>query len=422
MKKIVIILIALMAFEPLIGKQAVSYTDSNARLNLWYGSVRSSKTITSIFRWLNYINDEAPEGDLLMTGKTLTTLKRNILTPMSEITGEDYTLGGKEIKILGRKVQIEGANDERSEGKVRGMTVAGHYGDEITLWPESYFKMGLSRMSVAGSKFFGTTNPDGPYHWLKTDYLDREDELDLKSFHFQLEDNPYIDPGFVASLKTEYTGLWYKRFIDGLWVKAEGAIYDMFQDDPGQAHSHTISKKDVDYSNIIRYWVGVDYGTTNPTVFLLLGQHKDGTIYVLKEYRWDSKKQGRQKTDSQYAKDFKEWIGKVRYQNIYIDPSAVSFGLALRSEGVMKVAKADNTVLDGIRNVSTLLSNGLLKIVKEECPGLIKEMSSYVWDEKAAERGEDKPMKVDDHGPDALRYAVRMIFSRYCKPYVRKAA
>src|SRR5699024_8153752 len=119
---------------------------------------------------------------------------------------------------------------------------------------------------------------------------------------------------------------------------------------------------------------------------------------------------------------FKEWIGKIRYQNIYIDPSAVSFGLALRSAGVPKVAKADNTVLDGIRNVSTLLSNGLLKIVKEEGPGLIQEMASYVWDEKAAERGEDKPMKVDDHGPDGLRYCIRMIFSRYYKPYVRQAA
>lgn len=411
-----------MGFQPLSDKQVESYLLSNARQNIWEGSVRSGKTVASILRFVNWVNFQAPEGDILVTAKTLTTLKRNVLEPMGDYTFETYTTGSKEIEMLGRRIYLEGANDERAEGKIRGMTLAGVYCDEMTLMPQSFYKMLISRMSVEGAKLFGTTNPDGPYHWLKTDVLDREDELDVKRFHFRLEDNPYIAQSFIDNLKKEYTGLWRKRFIDGLWVKAEGAIYDMFEDEPGKAHSHTILKKDVDYSNIIRYWVGVDYGTTNPTVFLLLGQHKDGTIYVLKEYRWDSKKQGRQKTDSQYAKDFKEWIGKVRYQNIYIDPSAVSFGLALRSAGVPKVAKADNTVLDGIRNVSTLLSNGLLKIVKEECPGLIKEMSSYVWDEKAAERGEDKPMKVDDHGPDALRYAVRMIFSRYCKPYVRQAA
>ena len=417
------LLIILMNILPPSGKQLASIIESDARLNIWHGSVRSGKTVASIIRWLDYVRD-APPGDLLMTGKTLTTLKRNIIMPMSEFMGVDYSEGmsTKQIEVLGRRVYVEGANDERSMGKIQGMTLAGHYGDELTLWPESYWKMALSRISVEGAKFFGTTNPEGPYHYLKTDYIDRQEELDLKTFHLSIEDNPHLGKSYVESLQKEYTGLWYKRYISGLWVKAEGAIYDMFQDEPGKAHSHTVSKKDVDYSNIIRYWVGVDYGTTNPTVFLLLGQHKDGTIYVLKEYRWDSKKQGRQKTDSQYAKDFKEWIGKVRYQNIYIDPSAVSFGLALRNEGVMKVAKADNTVLDGIRNVSTLLSNGLLKIVKEECPGLIQEMSSYVWDEKAAERGEDKPTKVDDHGPDSLRYCIRMIFSRYCKPYVRQAA
>lgn len=417
------LLIILMSILPPSGKQLASIVESDARLNLWHGSVRSGKTVASVIRWLDYVR-QAPPGDLLMTGKTQTTLKRNVLLPMSELMGCDYTegLSTKQISILGRRVYVEGANDERSMGKIQGMTLAGHYGDEITLWPESYWKMSLSRISVEGAKFFGTMNPEGPYHYIKQDYIDRQDELDIKTFHLTISDNPHLSPAYVESLKKEYTGLWRRRYIDGLWVKAEGAIYDMFEDNPGQSGSHTVSKDNVDYSNIIRYWVGVDYGTVNPTVFLLLGQHKDGTIYVLKEYRWDSKRQGRQKTDSQYASDFKRWIGKINYSNVYIDPSAVSFALELRNQGVKRVHKADNTVLDGIRNVSTLLSNGLLKIVKEECPGLIKEMSGYVWDEKAAERGEDKPMKVDDHGPDALRYPVRMIFPGYCKPYVRAAA
>src|SRR5690606_4293976 len=137
----------------------------------------------------------------------------------------------------------------------RGMTLAGAYGDEVTLWPESFFTMLLSRLSVPGAQFFGTTNPDSPGHWLKKRYLDRADELSLRRFRFTLADNPALDPAYVEALKREYTGLWYRRYILGEWVAAEGAIYDMFDPDRHVAR---------ELPEILHWWVGVDYGTTNP--------------------------------------------------------------------------------------------------------------------------------------------------------------
>lgn len=383
-------------WEQLSAKQLNSVTKSTARINIWEGSVRSGKTIASIIRWVEYIKT-GPQGDLLMVGKTERTLKRNILDVIEDIVGTKnfrYNRGLGEVYIFNRKVYIAGANDERSEGKIRGMTLAGAYGDELTLWPESFFKMLLSRLSIKGAKLFGTTNPDSPYHWLKTEYIDNNN-IDIKVFHFELEDNLALDPEYVKELKREYTGLWYKRFILGLWVLAEGTVYDMF--DEGK---HVISEMPV----CERYWISIDYGTNNPTVFLLQGQ-KSEIYYTLQEYYYDSRKTGHQKTDEEYAEDLKIFIGDKYITNIVVDPSASSFIAQLKKDGFYNVRKANNDVLDGIRHVSTLLSNGKY-FIHESCKNLIKEKASYVWDIKAQQRGEDKPLKQNDHASDAERYGI----------------
>lgn len=379
-----------------------SILESTARINLWEGAVRSSKTICSIVRWLEYVKS-GPPGDLLMTGKTERTLKRNILDPLTEIVGSrhfKYNRGVGEAKLYGRRVYIAGANDERSEGKIRGMTLAGAYGDELTLWPESFFKMLLSRLSVRGGMLFGTTNPDSPYHWLKVDYLDKLG-LNLRSWHFELEDNPNLDPAYIEALKREYAGLWYKRFILGLWVLAEGAVYDMWDD---QIHAVDIIPERFD-----RCFLGVDYGTSNPTVFLLIGELKH-CLYAVDEYYWDSSKTGRQKTDEEYSGDLKKFIEGRWPQSIIIDPSAASFITQLRKDGAAGIRQADNEVLEGIRNVASFLSGKRLFVYRKKCPNLLKEFASYVWDPKAQKKGEDKPIKQNDHSLDSLRYVVQTVF------------
>ena len=249
----------------------------------------------------------------------------------------------------------------------------------------------------------GTTNPDSPYHWLKTNYLDRAGELGLRRWHFLLEDNSNLDPAYVEALKKEYVGLWYKRFILGLWVQAEGAVYDMWDD--------AIHVVDEVPSQFTRYYVGVDYGTSNPTAFLLVGQHGD-KLYVIDEYYWDSAERGRQKTDAEYSRDLQEFI-KGRYpQAIVIDPSATSFITQLRRDGVRMIRHANNSVLDGIRTVAVFLSQKRLFVYRKRCSSLPREFTAYVWDPQAQKRGEDRPLKQNDHALDALRYVVHTVFGR----------
>lgn len=381
------------------GKQRRSILEADARLNIWHGSVRSGKTVGSIIRWLDFI-ENGPPGELLMVGKTERTLKRNILDPIAEMLDEDEfrLLSGKgEAMILGRRVYLAGANDERSEGKIRGLTLVGAYGDELTLWPESFFTMLLSRLSVSGARFFGTTNPDSPFHWLKKNYLDRAEELNLRHWSFGLDDNPNLDPAYVESLKREYTGLWYKRFILGQWVLAEGVVWDMF--DPERHIVDVVPP-------ISRYWVAIDYGNQNATVFLLFGLAEDGTLHVIDEW-YHSGREGRQKAPSEYSREFRRWIARhnVVAERVFVDPAAQGFISQLYHDGVRKVTFADNAVNEGIGFVASMFTHDLLKIHRR-CKHTIEGVASYMWDEAASKRGEEKPFKRDDDCSDCLRYGV----------------
>lgn len=383
-------------------KQAVAISRSNARINIFEGSVRSGKTYASLWRWIKLVR-EAPPGNLVMIGKTERTLKRNILDPLAELLGPArfrLVAGSGEVHILGRRIYLAGANDERAITRIQGLTLAGAYGDEVALWPESFFTMLLSRLSQPGAQFFGTTNPDAPAHWLKQRYLDRRDELDMFVLQFTLDDNPALDPAYVEALKREYTGLWYKRFILGLWVSAEGAIYDMWDDSV-----HVVEE----LPRLIRPYAGIDYGTANPFVALPISLGVDDCLYAHDEYRWDSRKRGRQLTDAEYSAAWRKHITGLQINPhwTFVDPSAASFIEQLYRDKVRGVTLADNSVLDGIRDVSTLLSAGRLKFHGPTTRATIEEMQSYAWDPKAQKVGEDKPIKVDDHGADSVRYTVR---------------
>lgn len=415
-------------------KQKWSIKRSTSRLNLWEGSVRSTKTVGSIFRFIQAIPQASRDGEIFLIGKTLDSLKRNIILPMQEFLGEDigYFPGKREVHLWDRTIYTVGANDERAEGKIRGVTASLIYGDEVTLWPESFFKMMDSRLSLEDSIFFGTTNADNPMHYLKRDYLDREENLDFSSFHFILDDNEFLSEKYRTAIKQNFVGLWYKRFILGLWCVAEGAIHDYFDED-----EHVILKPPkADY-----YDVGIDYGTGNPSEFLLCGNSNTSKlkIWAEDEYFYDSKKHERQKTDSEYAKDLlyflvpytnsldhivenkygTEELLRVKSErkknrplsNIFLDPSAASFKAELRQWGFFGLKDADNDVLDGIRTVSRMIKGGSAAICTR-CINLIKEMYAYLWDSKAQERGEDKPLKKDDHGQDTWRYVLQTKFGK----------
>jgi PBSX family phage terminase large subunit len=391
---------------PLSRKQVASIVESQHRINAWEGSVRSGKTVASLLAWLIYVATAPRGGELVMVGRTRDSINRNVFAVLTNpalfgplASQIHYTNGAATGTVLGRLVHVLGANDAQAEPKVRGLTCAGAYCDEVTTLPRSFFDQLVARCSAPGAKIFCTTNPDNPAHWFRKHYLLRPAETRLGSWHFTLDDNPALDAEYVAALRATYTGLWYRRFILGEWVQSEGSIYDMW--DPARYVVDLLPQ-------IVRWHaVGVDYGTVNPFVGLLVGQGVDDRLYVTSEYRHDSRAAHRQLTDAQYSKALRGWIADTRAtpEWVLVDPSAASFMTQLWADGMQNVTPADNGVLDGIRTVSMALGAGIVS-VHRSCAGLLDELPGYAWDDTAAAKGEDKPIKANDHSVDALRYAL----------------
>lgn len=377
------------------------------RINILEGSVRSGKTWISLVLWALWIATMPEDQNYLMVGKTMTALKRNCLELLKDLVGEDnftYSFSGKEGRLFGRRIYLEGVNDVRAEGKIRGMTLAGAYCDEITLFTEDFFSMLLSRLSVKSAKLIGTTNPDNPNHWLLKKYIKRQEELNLFSMRFLIDDNTKLDPEYITSIKKEYTGVYYERFILGNWVKASGLVYGNFSE-----IDHLTDAINVENPFEYRYFISIDYGTINPFAMLLWRIDRDGNAVLVKEYYYNSREERRQKTDEQYYQDlqaFAKWGDTDLYiEMIVIDPSAASFIELLRQKGEYAFRKADNEVLEGIRTTANLLSIGKIKIDRH-CENTIDEFKTYSWDERSEE---DKVIKESDHAMDAMRYFVMTI-------------
>lgn len=381
------------------------------RINLLEGSVSSGKTWISLVLWAFWVktmpND--PDSLYLMAARSLTTLKRNCLLLLQSLVGErnfKFSLSSKEGWLFGRHILLEGANDAQAEAKIRGLTLQGAYCDEVTKLPHDFWMMLLSRLRKAGAKLFATTNPDAPGHWLKTEYIDRADEIDILVLKFLLDDNTTLPAEYVENIKKEYTGVFYDRFILGAWVLAEGIIYPMYQQaiaDPPEGSQAT------------DYRLSIDYGTMNAFAALLWEKH--GSVwYATRGYYYSGRDKGTTKTDNEYGEDLDNLVrdicepwaesskqtGMMRKLKTIIDPSAASFITLLRKKNWYTVIPADNDVIDGIRETATAMSMDLIKVspsIKE----WREEMEGYVWD---TTDGEDRPVKIADHFCDSTRYFV----------------
>lgn len=367
------------------------------------GSIRSGKTIAMIFSFLTFTINNFKHQNFIVAGRSMGSLKRNVIEPMFQILtalGVDYNYKRSEnphIIIGTNTYYLFGASNEASQDYLQGITVASAYADEVALMPLSFVNQMIARCSVEGSKIFMNCNPAGAFHWLKTDFIDRADEKNILVLNFKLDDNLSLSEEIKDRYKRMYKSkIFYKRYIEGLWVNAENTIYDAFDNDVMSVDEIPRCKN---------YWIGIDYGNQNSTSFILVGQSLDNKCYIIDEYYHSGRESNRQKSPRQYAEDLKAFIIKhsdKQIENVFIDPAATSFILTCYELGISRIAKAFNDVKFGIGLIQSLISEDRFFIHKG-CKNLLKEMSTYSWDEKAVD---DRPIKKDDNCVDSLRYAI----------------
>lgn len=374
------------------------------------GAVRSGKTVVMSLSYIMWAMDKFGDQNFGMAGKTIGSFRRNVVVPLKRmLKSRGYNVTDhRSYNMLAiakdgvvNHFYIFGGKDEGSQDLIQGITLAGMFFDEVALMPESFVSQATARCSVTGSKFWFNCNPAGPYHWFKTKYLDNLEDLQLIHLHFLMDDNLSLSEEIKQRYQKMYSGLFYQRFILGLWVMAEGIIYDLFSKE-----DHVVKTEPRRYTE---YYVACDYGVQNPLTFGLWGKF-DGVWYKVKEFHYDGRKAKKQKTDVDYSKDLKEFIGKLKPRGIIVDPSATSFIAQLKRDRFY-VIPADNKVAEGISNVRSALSQGLIKY-NDICKETFKEFAAYVWDEKKAAKGEDVPKKDLDHQLDADRYFVQTILSK----------
>lgn len=387
-------------------KQNEYIREAQHRLNFKVGAVRSGKSFVDVTymipRRIRTVSGR--DGLNVILGVSKETIERNVLQPMRERYTDALvgTINSRNVaRVCGEDVYCLGAEKISQLGKVQGMSIKYLYGDEIAKWNKDVFMMALSRLDKDYSCMDAACNPESPTHWLK-EFIDKDD-VDTYVQKYTIYDNPFLPEDFVESLQNEYRGtVYYPRYIDGEWTKAEGIIYPMYED-------VIVDELPQEFSE---YVVVLDYGTQNAFAGILWARHQD-VWYGIDEYYYSGRSTGIQKADDEYADDMDQWtqwlfeedenghriIDPQRKLEVIIDPSAASFKAMLQKRGRYKVHDADNDVDNGIRNVATSMNRGRIKVHKS-LKNWQKEAGGYVWGD------DDKPVKEADHLMDCMRYFV----------------
>jgi PBSX family phage terminase large subunit len=343
-----------------------------------------------------------------MLGTTKQTLYRNVLLDLFSIVGKSnysYNQTSGELWLFGKQWFCMGAKDDASYRQILGMTVGLSVADEVVEYPKSFLAQLFLRMSPLGARFYGSTNPDNPYCYLKAEVIDnKEFAPDLEVINFSLDDNPNLDLRSKASIIASQTGVYRLRYILGQWVLAEGSIYkDAWDSELNTCTNKTMPVGLKGTGGFVDHWFAVDPGVDHPQATYEF--YDDGkVVWVTREDVWDSKITMQQRTDSQYGDALIKFMGGTNCQ-VILPPESASYHAELSSRGLW-VTDADNAVSDGIHTVSTLLHSRRLIVNKDECPRLVRKIPEYAWSSKAAKLGKEEPLKIADDEVDALRYGV----------------
>lgn len=372
------------------------------------GAIRSGKTLSMSLSYVLWAMNSFNQQNFGMAGKTIGSFRRNVLFWLKLMLASrgykvvDHRSDNLLVISKGDTVNyfyIFGGKDERSQDLIQGITLAGMFFDEVALMPESFVNQATGRCSVDGSKFWFNCNPDSPQHWFKTKWIDKQIEKNLLYLHFTMDDNLSLSEKIKERYRGMYVGVFFKRYILGLWCVAEGLVYSMFDEEKHVTDKHMTGVKE--------YVVSIDYGTVNPFsagLYAFDGRksQKEDEIY------YNSRETGKRLDDEAYYKMLEEMIGDRKIQFIIVDPSAASFIETIKTHGKYIVKGAENDVLDGIRVVTTFLNKGMLKI-HNSCENTIAEFGLYCWDE---EKPDDVVIKENDHAMDEVRY--------YCYTFLRR--
>ena len=382
------------------------------------GAVRSGKTVSEALSFVLWSMSTFDGKNFALCGKTVGGLRRNVLGPLKQMlksTGyiiEDSRMEGcfcigaidKETKKKTTNYYyIFGGKDESSQDLIQGITLAGVFFDEVALMPESFVNQATARCSVEGAKFWFSCNPNSPFHWFKKEWINKVTEKKVLYLHFTMDDNPSLSEEVKNRYKALYTGVFYKRYILGLWVAADGIVYPMFDPD-----IHAIELR----RNWTRIFVAGDFGIQNATTFGIFGYYAPERRYHQIASYYHSGRDDGQKTTKEYADDLKKFLADnlVMPEYVVLDPSAAPMIVELRKDPYfvrhgIDILPAKNRVDLGIQVVSFLLNERKFTL-DPSCIKDIEEFTTYAWDSDKLDKGVEEVIKIDDHAMDKIRYAI----------------
>lgn len=372
------------------------------------GAVRSGKTSIMMWSFVRWAMENFSGQRFGICGKTVDSCTKNIIVPFisMSLAKERYIVRWRRAdKVLEVRrgattnyFEVFGGKDEGSAALIQGRTLAGVLLDEVVLMPRSFVEQALTRCSVDGAKLWFSCNPGSPNHWFYLEWIQRHRERNALYLHFEMTDNPGLSQKTLERYQSMFAGVFYDRYIRGLWVIAEGLVYPMFD----KARNVT-----AEHGKAGKYYIAADYGTQNATVFGLWREH-NGKAVMEKEYYHSGRESGKQKTDEEYYQDLERFAEGYKIERVVLDPSAASFAECIRRHGKFNVWKANNAVIDGIRFTGACIKSGAIQF-HESCTNTFREFGLYSWDKDAPE---DRVIKESDHAMDQMRYFAMTVLRR----------